>query len=257
MSLKDKMKSGKKIHGTMLRVVRNPAIWFMAKDAGLEFAMLDCEHGNYDMETLHDMFLMAKALGMEGFVRVPEGTKDWISRVLDAGALGVMVPLVNTAEYAKTIVGYAKYQPVGKRGFVGMSGHVGYRGAKHNDIMTNQNNSVIVIAQIETMEALENVDAIAAVDGVDLLLIGPNDLSIALGIPGDLTNPIELEAIAKVAAACRRHGKLFGVHAGQGLLEHFADDLDMVMSGDDCGMLIGGLKQVAAACDAIDAKSKR
>jgi 2-keto-3-deoxy-L-rhamnonate aldolase RhmA len=241
MSLKQKLVSGEKIHGCMLRVVRNPAIWLMARDAGLDWAMLDCEHGNYDFETLHDMFVMASAVGMEGFVRVPVGSKEWISRVLDAGAMGVMVPMVETKEYAQEIAGFAKYTPVGKRGFVGMSAHNHYHAAKPVDIMKAQNDSVLAIAQIETKKAIENVDEIAAVEGIDVLFVGPADLSISLGIPGDLTNPIELEAIGKVAAACARHGKYLGLLGNLELLGHFRDELGMVMVGDDANMLIAGL----------------
>jgi 2-keto-3-deoxy-L-rhamnonate aldolase RhmA len=241
MSLKQTLLSGEKIHGCMLRIVRNPAIWLMARDAGLDWAMLDCEHGNYDFETLHDMFVMAQAVGMEGFVRVPVGTKEWISRVLDAGATGVMVPMVETKEYAQEIAGFAKYTPIGKRGFVGMSAHNNYHAGKPQDIMTAQNDSVLAIVQIETKKAVDNVDEIASVNGVDVLFVGPADLSISLGIPGDLTNPIELEAIRKVAAACRRHGKYLGLLGNLDLLEHFREDLNMVMVSDDANMLIAGL----------------
>ena len=251
MLLKKKMRSGQKLCGTMLRIVRNPAICYLAKNAGLDFVMPDCEHGNYDFETLHDMFITANALGITCFVRVPQGSKDYISRALDTGAGGVMVPLVETVEQARTLVKYAKYPPVGDRGFNAVGPHTNYLGGKHADVMEQGNAKVIAIAQIETATAIDNIDAIAAVEGLDALLIGPNDLSVSLGIPGELTHPKELEAIAAVAAACKKHSKAFGLHSAAPLLEKFAKDLGIVMSLSDTDFLVKGLAGVRNTCDSL------
>lgn len=251
MNIKEKLMKGNKITGTMLRVVRNPAVCYLAKNAGLDFVMYDCEHSNYSMETLHDAFITANALGLAGFVRVPCGTKDYISRVLDAGATGVMVPMIETVEQAEMLVHYAKYQPVGGRGYTAGCAHTDYTGGKHSEVMEQQNAKVIAIAQIETKLALENVEEIAAVEGIDALLIGPNDLSVSLGIPGDLMNPIELEAIANVAAACEKHGKAFGLHAGAALLQKFAKELTLVMSLSDTDLLTQGFAGVRDVCDKL------
>ncbi|MCL2069156.1 MAG: aldolase/citrate lyase family protein [Oscillospiraceae bacterium] len=251
MHLKEKMRAGGKTAGTMARIVRNPALMALAKNAGLDFVMFDCEHGFYDIETLHDAFLLGRAMGVPGFVRVPVGTKDYISRVLDAGAVGVMVPMVETAGYAEELVKYAKYPPVGGRGFSAGGAHTCYAGGSHTQIMAEHNGQIIAIAQIETKLAVDNIDAIAAVEGLDALLIGPNDLSISLGIPGDLLNPIELEAIARVAAACRKHGKIFGMHAGAALLKKFAADIRLCMSLSDSDLLIAGMKGIRETVDSL------
>lgn len=251
MNLKETLMSGQKIAGTMLRISRNPAVCYLAKNAGLDFIMFDCEHGNYNMETLHDAFVTANALGLAGFVRVPQGTKEWISRVLDSGATGVMVPMIESVEQAKTLVKYSKYQPVGERGFSAGCAHTNYSGGKHAEVMEVQNKKVIAIAQIETKQAVERIDDIAAVDGVDALLIGPNDLSVSLGIPGDLMNPIELEAIAKVAAACKKNGKAFGLHSGAALIEKFVKELTLVMSLSDNDFLMQGFTAVRDVCKKI------
>lgn len=251
MTFKEKLLAGTKVAGTMLRIVRNPAVMQMAGNAGLDFVMYDCEHGNYNMETLHDAFILANALGLAGLVRVPAGTREWISRVLDQGAVGVMVPMVETPEQAETLVKYAKYQPVGGRGYTAGCAHTRFRGGKHADIMETGNNTVVAIAQIETRRAVDNVDAIASVAGIDALLIGPNDLSVSLGIPGDIMNPVELEAIAKVAAACKKHNKVFGLHAGAELLARFAKDLTLVMSMVDTDLLTQGFGAVRKTCDGL------
>ena len=244
MNLKEKLAAGQKIAGTMMRVVRNPAVCYLAKNAGLDFIMYDCEHSNYNFETLHDSFVLANALGLGGFVRVPVGSKDHISRVLDIGAIGVMVPMVESREHAETLVKYSKYQPVGDRGYTAGGAHTDYKNGKHSELMEQGNAKVIAIAQIETRKAIDNVEAIASVEGIDALLVGPNDLSLSLGIPGDMMNPIELEAIAKVAAACKKYGKSFGIHGGAALLGKFASDLTLTMSLSDTDLLAQGFSQV-------------
>ena len=251
MTVKEKLKKGEKVSGVMIRIVRNPALAYLAENGGLDFVMYDCEHSDYNMESLHDLFLMGNALGLASLVRVPNGTKEWISRVMDQGASGVMVPMIETKEQAENLVFYSKYQPVGGRGFSGGIAHCNYKGGKHAEIMKAANDKVIAIAQIETKKAVENIEEIAAVPGLDALLIGPNDLSVSLGIPGDLMNPMELEAIAKVAWACKKQGKNFGLHAGEGMIKKFAQDLTLVMCGTDTDIISQGLKQTAEMIKAL------
>lgn len=246
------MYAGKKLAGTFLRIERNPAVLYVAKEAGLDFVVFDGEHGAYDVQTLHDIFCTATALNFPTIVRVPEGTKDFISRYLDAGAAGILVPMVGSAAYAEQIAHYAKYAPVGGRGYTSSSGHTAYtNSAMHTDVMREANERIMTIVQIETLEGLSNVNDIAAIDGIDMLFIGPNDLSVALGIPGDLMNPIELEAIAKVAEAARKHGKLFSMAAGRALCEKFTQDLDAYVIGADSAMLFGGMKSVRNVVDEL------
>jgi 2-keto-3-deoxy-L-rhamnonate aldolase RhmA len=249
VALKEKLLNGQKIIGTMLRVVRNPAICYLAKNSGLDFVMYDCEHSNFNFETLHDAFITANAVGLAGFIRVPCGTKDYISRALDVGAVGVMVPMIETRAQAENLVKYAKYAPIGERGYTSGCAHTDYRGGKHAEVMKQGNEKVIAICQIETKLAIENAEDIASVNGIDALLIGPNDLSVSLGIPGDMLNPIELNAISKVAEACKRHGKAFGIHATVSLLEKFSKDLTLIMSLTDTDLLSQGFAGIRKTCD--------
>lgn len=244
MNIKEKLLSGQKVFGTMLRVVRNPAVAYLAQNAGLDFVMYDCEHAGYSMETLHDLLITGSALGLGGLVRVPASGKEHVSCMLDLGAVGVMVPLLDIAAMARQLVNESKYPPVGKRGYTGGVAHCAYRAGNPLEIMEAGNAKVLSIAQIETVEALHNIDAIAAVPGLDALLVGPNDLSISLGIAGDLLNPIELEAIRSVMAASKKHGKLFGLHAGEPLLKLFYDDLDIVMMQTDTDFLMEGFRSI-------------
>jgi len=251
MTLKEKMQSGRKIAGTIILVVRNPALMMIAQNAGLDFLVYDCEHSTYSFETLHDALLMGKALGMDGIVRVPVGTRDYISRALDSGATGIMVPLVETAQQAQDLVKYSKYPPDGKRGFASGCAHTCYQSGKHEEITVEHNSRVVTIAQVETAKAVEDVDAIASVEGLDVIFVGPHDLSVSLGIPGDLMNPIELEAIAKVAAACKKHGKILGMHGDKALLSKFSADLLMCTSAIDTDFLMNGFSGVRALVDSL------
>ncbi|MBQ5754456.1 MAG: hypothetical protein IIV90_02195 [Oscillospiraceae bacterium] len=243
MVLRDTLKERGYICGLMLRLVRNPAVCCLQKNAGMDFLMLDCEHGNYSMETLHDLFIMARGMGIGAMVRLPEGTKTWVSRVLDAGAAGFLVPYCETREQVETLVYYAKYKPVGNRGFCPAGGHTNYAGGAAKDILPYQNDRVIAMAQIESKKAVDNIDELASVEGLDALFMGPADLSISLGVPGEVTHPLVIEAIQKVVDACKRHNLMFGMQAGDKLLEMFADDLQIIMNGDDSVILQEGFKK--------------
>lgn len=257
VNLRKEIAKGKKLAGTFVRIERNPAIFYIAKEAGLDCVVFDAEHGAYNIETLHDLLSTANALEVPAIVRIPEGTKDFVSRTLDAGASGIVVPMVGTAEYARKIAFYAKYPDIGSRGYTSSSGHTQYTSfAKHVELMKEANERILVIVQIETLDGVDNVDEIAAVDGIDMLFIGPNDLSVALGIPGDLTNPKELEAIKKVSDAAKRHNKGFAMAAGKGLCEKFKNELDLFVLGADAAMLFSGMKDVRETVDGFIAEKE-
>ena len=147
-------------------------------------------------------------------VRVPATQYHLIARPLDVGAMGLMVPMVESAEQAQTIVDSAKYPPVGRRGAAFGVAHDDYTGGDIIEKMDIANDEVLLIAQIETARGVENVDAIAAVDGIDVLWIGHFDLTNSLGIPGQFSHPTYLEAVERVLEACQRHGKAPGIMAG-------------------------------------------
>lgn len=248
MTVKERAKAGEAVCGCMIRVTKTTAIAALAKRAGLDFIMFDCEHGSFSLETLHDVFLVANALGLDAWARVPVAEKDYASRVLDCGGSGIMVPMTETPEQARQLVKYSKYPPLGDRGFSN-GAHTLYQGGKHHEIMETANRRVMSIAQIETRLGVENVKAIAAVEGIDALIVGPNDLSIALGVPGELTNPILVDAVKKVAAACRECGKLFTVHSEPRIVDQFRDDISFVMQLGDTDFTVSGMKGVRQYCD--------
>jgi len=247
MNLKERLKNGETVYGTMIRLQRNPAFCIIAKDAGMDFIMFDCEHGIYNLETLHDMFQMAHAVGLTAVLRVPMLDKESLSRPLDAGACGVMVPMTETAEQAKEIVHWSKYTPVGDRGYGSGIGATYYQtGIETIEAMRTINDRVLTIAQIETALAIENIEDIAATEGIDALIIGPNDLSISLGVPGQLASETEVNAIRKVADTCHKYGKAFGIHGPESLQKIFADDINLCIHTTDTDMLKNAMKEVKA-----------
>jgi 2-keto-3-deoxy-L-rhamnonate aldolase RhmA len=172
------------------------------------------EHGNYSMETVADLIRGAKSSGIATIIRVPHLETFFISRVLDAGAEGIMVPMTSRKEQAETIVRYSKYTPLGQRGFGTQTGQTDYKPLKAIEFLKEANEHTLIVAQIETKEAIENIDSILGVEGIDVGLIGPNDLSISLGIPDQMNSEILLKAIDRVVETAKKRKKATGIHIG-------------------------------------------
>jgi 2-keto-3-deoxy-L-rhamnonate aldolase RhmA len=191
----------------MVAELRQPSVMQLLANAGFDFAIIDSEHGAFGPETIADLSRAGVAYGVTPIVRVPECSYVPIAQALDGGAQGVMVPRVASVAEAADAVAIATYPPVGRRGSAMGRGHTGFRPSPVVEAMAAMNAARLVVIQIETVPALEQCEAIAAVPGVDILFVGPNDLSIALGVPGELDHPLLVGAIERVADACRAAGK--------------------------------------------------
>lgn len=212
--LRKRVLAGECVYGTMIRQARDPGAPVIFASVGYDFVLIDMEHGNYNMETIADLIRGAKSAGIAPVIRVPHLETFFISRVLDAGAEGIMVPMTSTRQQAEAIVRYSKYTPIGQRGFGAQTGQTDYKPLKAVDFMKEANEHTLIIAQIETKEAIENVDSILATEGIDVGLIGPNDLSISMGIPDQLASEMLTQAIDKVVEAAKKRGKATGIHIG-------------------------------------------
>jgi len=251
MTVKD-LKSGKAVVGTMVRMVRNPAIVLVAANAGLDFVMFDMEHGAFSFESIADASSLARAKGIECFVRVPELSKGNVSRALDCGVTGVMVPMVKNGDEARKFANWAKFAPIGQRGLGGSGAHTAYLDAAKDPeaFMKQENEQILTIAQIELSEAIDNIEDIAATEGIDALLIGPADLSNSLGVSGQFNHPKMDEAIAKVAAAAKKHHKIFGFHAAEELTRKWMPHgLTLRMSLMDINLLTKGMAAITSLRD--------
>ena len=212
MDLKAKLKNNGLVIGTMISEIRNPNLAWMLVQSGFDYFIIDNEHGAYSPETVSNMIAAARGAGIAVIVRIPEIRRGAIMKPLDSGAAGLLVPMVDTAEQAEEIIAYAKYPPMGNRGVALSRGHSAYGRPNAADYLDQANQATFIAVQAESPRAIENVASIAATPGVDCIFVGPADLSVGLGIPGQVTHPKEIAAIDKVIDVCRQHDLIPGIH---------------------------------------------
>ena len=196
--------------GTMVFEFNTPGIGRIVADAGADFVLFDTEHTGWSVDTVRTLMATTRAADVVPMVRVPATQYHLISGPLDVGAMGLMIPMVETEEQARLIVRSSKYPPVGRRGAAFGIAHDDYTSGDVAEKMESANDELLLIAQIETATGIENVDSIASVRGIDVLWIGHFDLTNSLGIPGQFTHPDYLRAVDRVLEACQRHGKAPG-----------------------------------------------
>ena len=209
--VKDKLARNEVVLSMTVKLVRTVEIAGIARTAGFDSIYIDVEHSSFSLDTTGQICMASLAVGITPFVRVPSIAPDFISRVLDGGALGVIAPHIQSPQDAARVVRAAKFPPLGDRSFTGSLPHFQFRTFPTTEMFEALNEATMVIVMIESAEALAAVDEIAAVDGVDMLFIGTNDLCSSLGIPGQLDHDSIRDAYARTIEACRRNGKHLGV----------------------------------------------
>jgi 2-dehydro-3-deoxyglucarate aldolase/4-hydroxy-2-oxoheptanedioate aldolase len=187
--VKSALRQGRVSIGTFMFEFDSTGIARIAADAGAEFAIFDMEHTGWSIETIRRLIATSRSADIVPMVRVPATEYHFIARVLDVGARGIMVPMVGSAEQARTIVQSAKYPPAGRRGAAFTVSHDDYTGGDILPKMRSANEQHLLIAQIETVQGVNSVEEIAAVEGIDVLWIGHFDLTNSLGIPGQFNHP--------------------------------------------------------------------
>ena len=248
--LKEKIAAGEKALGIFYELGGSAVAESLAL-GGFDFLIIDTEHGPYDVESAREAILAVEKYDIAPLVRVKDATRPSILKMLDVGAKGLIVPAIETVEEVEKLVEYAKYYPVGRRGFAPTrAGRWGY-GEKSQttaEYFEEHNQGTLLFPQCETKGALENIDAIASMEGVDGIFIGPYDLSVALGKPADMENPELVDAIAHVLSVCKQHGKLTMIYAGtaQATRKLFDDGFDSVAGGMDAILLIEAARQLVA-----------
>lgn len=245
--LKSRLASGQLAVGTMLAEIRQPSVMQMLVNAGLDWVILDNEHGVFSDHNLADLARTARWLGLTPIVRVPALTYEQICHALDGGAQGVMLPRIRTADEVRFAVSCAKYPPEGARGSAMGRGHTDFKAGDVVAMMRDANAESFVIVQIETREALENLEAILAVPGVDCALIGPNDLAIALGVAGQMRSPVLDEAINRTLAACTERGIVPAIHTNDVALtgEWAKRGMRLVSISSEVGFMMKAAKEAA------------
>jgi len=209
--VKDKLARGEVVASMTVRLVRNVEIAAIAKTAGFDTLYIDVEHSSFSLETTSQICVAALGLGIAPFVRVPSHRPEHVGRALDGGALGVIAPHVASAEEARAVVRAAKFAPLGERSAAGALPHLQYRAFPPAEANAALNAATMVIVQCESAAFLDGADAIMAVEGVDMALIGTNDLLADWGLTGQYGHARVRDAYARVIAAAQRHGKHVGV----------------------------------------------
>jgi len=205
--VKTRLAAGGRAAGAMIFECFTPGLPQICSNAGAEFVLFDMEHTGLSFETLKVQFALCRGLDIVPMVRVPRGEYHFIARALDLGALGVMVPMVGSAAEARHVVACTRYPPAGRRGAAFGFAHDDYQGGDVATKIAALHARTMVITQIETAEGLADVEAIAAVPGVDALWLGHFDLTNFMGIPGAFRHPEYLDAVRRIVAACAAHGK--------------------------------------------------
>lgn len=251
-ALREKMKAGQNIIGTMTNILAHPDLPKIFKTCGFDFFIVDCEHGCFEYNQVAAMIAVAKEIGIGALVRVPGAQREPVLRFMEMGADGLMLPSTDTPEQARRLVEYAKYSPMGKRGMSMMRGHNRYIPvADPIAYMKQANEDTILIAQIESAEGVANIDDILSVEGIDVAFMGPNDLCCDLGVTGNQKAPIFIESVEKVIDSAKRHGKYSGTHCmnqatydlwhGKGMCFNlYSNEVSMIMN--DAGRALKAMR---------------
>jgi 2-keto-3-deoxy-L-rhamnonate aldolase RhmA len=249
-----RIRAGHLTLGLGVHQLRGSAVPMLASAAGFDFLFIDAEHGAISTPEISQIAIASLGLGVAPIVRICAGALDEGTRALDNGALGLVVPHVDTPEEARRLVEAFRFAPVGHRSTGGTNPAFGYRPPPAAEAMATLNAEILIIPMIETPQAVANAEAIAAVAGIDVLLIGTNDLVLEMGLTGHLGHERVRQAYETVGAACRRHGKVLGmggVYDEQLAQRYIGMGARFILGANDHGLLLNAATQRAAFLRAI------
>lgn len=209
INLKERIRSGEAVHGCWINLGSAVSAEIIGH-AGFDWVLIDLEHGAGNDVTMYNQLQVLAGTPTTTIVRIDDITRPNVQHILDAGATGIMFPQIQNPDEAERAVGMMYYPPRGMRGMAKMVRATGF-GKNAVSYIGNLEKNALGVIQIETLNSVKHIDAIAAIDGVDVLFVGPNDLSLALGIFGQLDHPLYQKAIKDVAVAAKKHNKAAGV----------------------------------------------
>lgn len=245
----DRLNAGELAVGVILRQSRTVDIAPIMKACGYDWLFLDLEHNSMDLDTAVQISVAALGAGIAPVARVPARQLWMATRILDGGGLGIVVPHVDTPDEARAIAAALRYPPQGHRSVAGGLPHFGYEKKALAETCAEINAATMVVVMLETPQAIANADAIAAVPGIDSLLIGTNDLAMELGIPGGFADERIAAAYQAVVDACKKHGKHAGIGgiADEALIQRYIEmGVRLVLPGSDLSFM-----QTAASATAV------
>ncbi|MGE5678074.1 MAG: HpcH/HpaI aldolase family protein [Pseudomonadota bacterium] len=246
--LKQNMLEGKKAIGTFFELGGGSAVECLGQ-SGLDFFIVDTEHGPFDVESTMEFIRAAELSEISPLVRVKEISRSAVLKMLDIGAKGLIIPCVETVDQVRNLVEWAKYSPVGKRGFF-MARPAGYGfGSIAQDVgeyFDICNRETLLIPQCETVGCLDNIEEIVNIEGVDGIFIGPYDLSIGMGKPAQFDDPQFRQAIARILSACKEAGKFSFIYTGSNgaAKKYLAEGFDAVAVNMDAAIYINAYRSL-------------
>jgi 2-keto-3-deoxy-L-rhamnonate aldolase RhmA len=215
------------------------------KTAGFDWLFIDMEHNSMDLDTAVQICVAARACGISPIVRVPAFQHFHATRVLDGGAQGIVFPHVDDAETAAQLVDFCRYPPDGRRSISGNLAQIDFAPIPLNQAASAINNATLLVFMLESPKAISNVDAIAAVPGVDALLVGTSDLTMEMGIPGQLDHPEVISAYEAMLGACKKYNKhpgMGGIYQPDLLQKYIGMGVKLILSGSDLSLLMAAGK---------------
>jgi len=251
---KERLVAGELAIGVGLRQARTVDIGKIMKTAGFDFLFIDMEHNSMSIDLAAQISVAAQDAGITPLVRVPGFQHFHATRALDSGAQGIVVPHVDTAEQAKAVVENCKYPPLGHRSVTGTLPQLDFAPVPPGEATRAVNDATLLVVMIETPRAVAEVEAVAATEGVDVLLVGTNDLATEMGIPGQLDHPDITAAFERIIAACRANGKhpgLGGVYTPPLMERYIKMGFRLVLAGNDFSFLFAAARERAAAVRAM------
>lgn len=234
--------------GIGVRLARSVEIAKMMRACGYDWLFIDLEHGSLALETVSQISIAALDVGVAPIVRVPARQWDIASRALDGGALGIVLPHIDRPEDARAAIHHLRFPPLGHRATIGGLPHFDYLQPPTAEIARDVNAATLLAAMIESPEGVAHADAIAAVEGIDVLFIGINDLAVEMGLHGDIEHPEVTAAAARVLAAAAAHGKSAGV-GGIGneelMLRYARSGMRFILGGNDFSFMMQAARRHA------------
>jgi 2-keto-3-deoxy-L-rhamnonate aldolase RhmA len=245
-SVKQALKEGRLQLGCGFWQLRSPEIARILTAAGFDWAFIDTEHGGFDLESVQDICRVANLAGLCPIVRVGDLKYTLVARALDCGAQGIIFPRVESVELLERAISWAKFPPMGVRGFGLTNQQANYEAVTMPQIMEHMNANTLVVMQIETKRAVEMREDLLAVPGIDAVMIGPADLSISLGVPGEFQHPLMVEAMTAVRDTCLRRGIAAGTQTRTTELAKFWKERGMTFLGcsNETTMLLDRATQI-------------
>src|SRR5436190_5779885 len=238
-AVKQALKEGKLQLGTGFGQFRSPDVPRILAAAGFTWAFIDTEHGGFDLETVQDICRISALVGFCPIVRVSDLQYSLVARSLDCGAQGIIFPRVESPELLERAVSWTKFPPIGIRGYGLTPLQIDHEKASFAEVIAHMNEHTLVVLQIETVKAFERREELLSVPGIDAVMVGPADLSISLGVPGDFDHPKMVETITAIIESCVRRGVIPGMQTRTPALARFWKERGMLFLGcnNETGML--------------------